>query len=85
MLLQFVSGYAIMHPRVLGGVMDKMTAFRVHGILQPLTVTAFVLHGLPWVRRRLAKGRVTGRTLDVVLTLFGAALVAASLYLFSLG
>jgi len=85
MLLQFVSGYAIMHPRILGGVMGKMTAFRVHGILQPLTVTAFVVHGLPWIRRRLAKEHVAGLALDVVLTLLGVALVAASLYLFSLG
>jgi hypothetical protein len=58
MTLQFLSGYALMHPRILGGVMGKATAFRVHAALQPLTVAAFVLHGFPRTRLGLPKRRV---------------------------
>jgi hypothetical protein len=85
MTLQFLSGYALMQPRILGGVMGKATAFRVHAAIQPLTVAAFVLHGFPWIRRRLAKRRVVSRWLDLALALVGAGLMAFSVYLWSLG
>jgi hypothetical protein len=85
MVLQFLSGYAILHPRILGAVMGKMTAFRLHGVIQPLTMAALVLHGFPWVRRRLARQRIAGRSLDVLLTLGGAGLVAFGTYLWILG
>ncbi len=85
LLLQFLSGYAIMHPRLLGSVMGKMTAFQVHTAVQPVTMAAFVLHGFPWIRRRLAKRWAIPRVFDAFLLLLGAALVAASTYLWSIG
>lgn len=85
LLLQFLSGYAILHPRILGGVMGKMTAFRIHGAIQPLTVAAFVLHGFPWIRRRVAGRRSPNRWLDALLILLGAGIVAFFAYLWSLG
>ena len=85
LLLQFLSGYAILHPRLLGAVMGKMTAFQVHAAVQPLTMAAFVLHGFPWIRRRLAKRRAIPRIVDALLLLLGAALIAASVYLWSIG
>jgi hypothetical protein len=84
-LLQFLSGYALLHPRILGGVMDKMTAFRIHGAIQPLTVAAFVLHGFPRIRRGLSKWKLKGWWLDALLALIGAGLTAFFVYLWSLG
>jgi hypothetical protein len=80
-----MSGYAILHPRILGGVMDKMTAFRVHGAIQPLTVTAFVVHGFPAIRRRLARWKLRGGWLDLLLALVGAGAIAFFTYLWALG
>jgi len=37
MLLQFLSGYAILHPRIFGGFLAKPTAFKLHGTIQPIT------------------------------------------------
>jgi len=85
MMLQFLSGYALMHPRILGGVMGKATAFQVHAALQPLTVAAFVLHGFPWLRRSLARRRIVRRWLDLALAIVGAGLIAFSTYLWTLG
>ena len=86
MLMQFLSGYAILHPRVFGAVVGKATAFRLHTALQPFTVAAFALHGLPWVARRVTRPGSTSRwAVGILLTFVGFALVALSAYLRLLG
>jgi hypothetical protein len=85
LLLQFLSGYAILHPHTFRAVLDTMTAIRIHRAIQPLTLAAFVVHGFPWIRRRLAKRSVSGRWLDVLLTLLGAGLIAFGTYLWASG
>jgi len=85
LLLQFLSGYAILHGRVLGGVLSKPSAFKLHRAVQPITLIAFVLHGFPWIRRALARRGVRHRLFDALLVSAGAALIAFSLYLHSRG
>lgn len=80
-LLQFLSGYAMLHWKLFGGILPRATAFRVHGIIQPITMAAFVVHGLPWVRRKLACRDIKSPLLDVTLALLGTGLVAFAVYL----
>ena len=81
MLLQFLSGYAMIHWRLFDGLLTRVTAFRIHSIIQPMTLAAFVVHGFPWIRRALAKRRIAGRWLDGALAAAGAGLVAFGSYL----
>ncbi len=81
LLLQFLSGYAMLHWRLFGGILGRLTAFRIHSIIQPLTLAAFVTHGFPWIRRALARRRIAGRWLDGVLTVLGAGLIVFGSYL----
>jgi hypothetical protein len=81
MLLQFLSGYAILHPRIFGSLIGKATAFKIHGVIQPATAAAVVLHGLPILRRALRRRGVGGVPVDSILFLIGAGLFAFSVYL----
>jgi len=81
MLLQFLSGYAMIHWRLFGGLLSRPTAFRLHSIIQPITLAAFVTHGFPWVRRALAKRNASSRWIDGALALVGTGLVAFAAYL----
>jgi len=81
LLLQFLTGYAMIHWRLFSGILGRATAFRIHSIIQPITLAAFVIHGFPWIRRALAKRRIAGRWLDGALAAVGAGLVAFGSYL----
>jgi len=81
MLMQFLSGYAILHPRIFGGLIGKATAFKLHGVIQPATAAAVVLHGLPMLRRALRRRGLGGLVADAFLVLIGAGLFAFAVYL----
>ena len=81
MLLQFLSGYAILHPRIFGGLIGKATAFKLHGVIQPATAAAVVLHGLPMLRRALQRRGLSGLAVDIFLIFIGAGLFAFAVYL----
>ena len=81
MLLQFLTGYAMIHWRLFGGLLSRPTAFRLHSIIQPIAIAAFVTHGFPWVRRALAKRKVAGYWTDGALVSVGGGLVAFAVYL----
>ena len=85
LLVQFLSGYAILHGRLLSGILSKPNAFKLHHIVQPLTVIAFVLHGFPRIRRALARRGIRHRLVDALLFILGAGLIAFALYLHSRG
>ncbi len=85
LLAQFLSGHAILHGRLFGGILSKPNAFKLHHIVQPLTVIAFVLHGAPAIRRALARRDVRHRLIDVALFMFGTGLIAFAVYLYSRG
>ncbi len=80
MLLQFLSGYAMLHWRLSEGILSRPTAFRVRTAIQPLTVTEPVAHGLLWVRHALAKRTIASRWLDGALTDFRASLIEFASY-----
>jgi len=81
LLLQFLSGYAMIDWKLFGGVMGRLTAFRIHSIIQPITMAAFVIHGFPWVRRKLACRGVRSVLIDIALALIGPGLIAFAVYL----
>ena len=81
MFLQFLSGYAILHPRIFSGLIGKATAFKLHGVIQPASAAAVVLHGLPMLRRALRRRDLGGPAVDIFLSLVGAGLVAFAVYL----
>jgi len=81
MLLQFLSGYAVLHPRIFGGFIGRATAFKLHGVIQPATAAAVVLHGLPMLRRALRRWGLGGPAVDIFLFPVGAGLVAFAVYL----
>lgn len=85
LLVQFVSGYAILHGRLFGAFLSKPNAFKLHRIVQPLTVMAFVSHGFPWIRRALARHGIRHRVLDILLAAIGGGLVGFAWYLYSRG
>jgi hypothetical protein len=85
LLLQFLSGYAMLHWRLFSGILSRPTAFRIHSIIQPITVAAFVIHGSQRVRRALARRGIKGRWLDTGLAFLGAGLVSFSVYLYLQG
>jgi len=85
MLLQFLSGYAILHPRIFGGFLAKPTAFRLHAMIQPITAAAFVLHGVPFLRGVLRKRGLSGLAVDIPLFLAGVGFLASVVYLRVLG
>jgi len=80
LFLVFLSGYAILHWRFFEGVLSKPTAFKLHSMLQPLTLTAFVIHGFSRMRRGLARYGVSGLWLDGLLIALGSCLIAFSIY-----
>lgn len=85
LLAQFLSGYAILHSRLLSGILSKPNAFKLHRIVQPLTVAAFVPHGFPWIGRALARRGTQHRLINFFLFAIGAGLIAFAVYLYSRG
>jgi len=81
MALQFLSGYAILHWRLFSGILSKPTAFKIHHLIQPVTVAAIAVHGGAAIRRALRRRKLGGRSIDLALILFGAGLVAFAVYL----
>ena len=83
--LQFLSGYAMLHWQLFAGIVARPTAFRIHGLIQPITVAAFVIHGGGAVRRALMKRRIRSRLVDVGLVSIGAGMIAFAVYLYFTG
>lgn len=83
--LQFLSGYAILHGRLFSGILSKPTAFRIHGVIQPMTVAAFAVHGGSAIRRALLRRGIHGRGVDLTLATVGAGMVALAIHLHLIG
>ncbi len=80
MFLQFLTGFAVLHPRIFGGVLLKSTAAQMHSIIQPPTALVFAVHGMSAIRRVLLRHGIGGRSVDVVLSVVGVGLVAITFY-----
>ena len=83
-VLEFISGYAILYPAVFGSLIAKPLAFRLHLFLQPLMAFFFLSHFLIVLRSRIrrAPSRQGNKTpiLDAALSAAGIGLFCASLY-----
>jgi len=85
MALQFLSGYAMLHWRLFAGIVDRVTAFRIHGVIQPMTVAAIVVHGGAATRRALRRHGFRSRLIELALVLVGAGAVAFAVHLYFSG
>jgi hypothetical protein len=80
-LLDLLSGYALVHPRIFGGVLGGALGFRLHVISQPAFVALFVLHVLPYGRQALRARRVPALVANGIILIVGAGLTAFAAYL----
>jgi len=85
LLLQFLSGYAMIEWKLFGGILGRLSAFRIHSVIQPITMAAFVIHGFPWVRRKLACRRIKSPVIDIALAIIGPGLIAFAVHLYFKG
>jgi thiosulfate reductase cytochrome b subunit len=82
--VEFISGYALLHPAVFGRMLSKPLAFRLHMAIQPVMAFFFLSHLLLSVRNRLraSASRAGKKTplLDIAFSLAGIGLFSVSLY-----
>ncbi len=84
-LLQFLSGYAILHPRIFAGLIGKMSAFRSHTEIQIATMVLFVIHCVPYCASALRRIRIRRRLSIILPTVLGLGLIGFVVYLYRLG
>ena len=82
--IEFLSGYALLHPAVFGRLLSKPLAFRLHMAIQPVMAFCFLFHLLLSARNRLraSPSRAGKKTplLDIAFAIAGIALFSVSLY-----
>lgn len=83
--VNFVTGYAAVHPRLFGALVPKPLAFRAHMAIQPLTVALVLFHGLYHVRLALLRRGLRGAFVDGSLAVLWLAGTAAAAWLARLG
>jgi len=84
-LLQFLTGYAILHPRIFAGLIGKISAFRGHGAIQVATIVLFVIHCIPYCASALRRIRIHRWLSFIIPTAFGLGLIGFVVYLHRLG
>ena len=75
----------MLHWQLFAGIVARPTAFRIHGLIQPITVAAFVIHAGSAVRRALMKRRIRSRLVDLGLVLTGSGMIAFAVFLYFTG
>lgn len=80
-LIDLLSGYTLVHPRLLGGLLGGALGFRLHIVSQPTFVALFVLHVAPYARRALAARRLPVLITNAILLVVGGGLTAFAAYL----
>ena len=73
MAVNFLSGYASVHPRLFGWLIAKSRAFRLHLAVQPLAFALVLYHVVFHVRRTLMRRGAGGPLLDAAAVLCWAA------------
>ncbi|MBN1858614.1 hypothetical protein JW848_05345 [Candidatus Bipolaricaulota bacterium] len=84
-LLQFLTGYAILHPRIFAGLIGKVSAFRGHAEIQVATMVLFVVHCIPYCASALRRIHVWRRLSIIVPAALGLGLIGFVAYLYWLG
>jgi hypothetical protein len=85
LLADLLTGYAIVFPRLFGGILGKALGFRLHILLQPALVALSVLHVYPYARAALRRSGLPALIAGPVLLVLGLGLAAFSIYLALLG
>ena len=85
MAVNFVSGYAAVHPRLFGALVSKPRAFRLHLAIQPLTLALVLFHVVFHLRVALMRRGLGGPFLDGTLGLLWLAGTAGATWLARLG
>lgn len=83
--VNFVSGYAVVHPRLFGALIPKPRAFRLHLAIQPLTAALVLFHVVFHLRTALMRRGLGGPFLDGGLGLLWLAGTAGTTWLARLG
>ena len=83
--VNFVTGYAAIHPRLFGALIPKPRAFRAHMAIQPLTAALVLFHALYHVRLVLGRRGLRGAFVDGILAVLWLAGTAAACWLARLG
>jgi len=85
MAVNFVSGYAAVHPRLFGALVSKPRAFRLHLAIQPLTAALVLFHVVFHLRVALMRRGLGGPFLDGTLGFLWLAGTAGATWLARLG
>jgi hypothetical protein len=85
MAVNFLSGYASVHPRLFGWLIAKPRAFRLHLAVQPLAFALVLYHVVFHVRRALMRRGAGGPLLDAAAVLCWAAGSGLAFWLGRLG
>jgi len=85
MAVNFLSGYAAVHPRFFGALIPKPRAFRLHLAIQPLTLALVLFHVVFHLRVALMRRGLGGPCLDAALGLLWLAGTAGATWLARLG
>ncbi len=83
--LNFLSGYAVVHPRLFGALLSKPAAFRLHMAIQPLTTVLVLFHVVYHLRVALMRRGLGGLFFDGTLGLLWLAGTAGAAWLARLG
>ncbi len=83
--LNFLTGYASVHPRLFGWLIEKPRAFRAHMAIQAPTAILVLFHVVFYVRIALARRNLKGRLVDGALGCVWLAGSAGAIWLAWLG
>ena len=83
LILEFISGYGILHFRIFGVIIGKANSFKLHTTIQPVAVFFVLAHVLPHLRRLILRFDIE-RTyfVDSILLLLFGFLFGGAMYIF---
>jgi len=84
-LANFITGYASVHPRLFGWLIEKPQAFRAHMAIQAPTAALVLFHVVFYVRVALSRRGIRGALPDAVLGGLWLAGTAGAIWLAWLG
>ena len=83
--VNFLSGYAVVHPRLFGALIPKPRAFRLHLAIQPVTAALVLFHVVFHLRTVLMRRGLGGPFLDGTLGLLWLAGTGTAIWVARLG
>jgi thiosulfate reductase cytochrome b subunit len=84
-LVNFITGYASVHPRLFGWLIEKPQAFRAHMAIQAPTAALVLFHVIFHVRLALSRRGFRGALVDAILGCTWLSGIAGVVWLARLG